>query len=464
MAGTGVGWCGAGGCGDDNACTHDSCSAASVCESPAVLDGHVCDGAGSCEGGTCTPGPLHCDDGNEVHWDGCTLNLISEQRVNEITAGSQRQADVTALSTGGYVVVYDAWTGLPNGWQIMARLYDDSGESPGEPFAVNTSGSADQTTAAVSAANGRFVVTWDGYSAETQPPYSIKTIIGRRFLDDGTPVDATEVLLVDEADSHLYASRDVALFDDGSYMAAMTYYVAESLVYGLRVGADGLPAGDKFLLAPDVAERSRLFPLVRALDGDRVLVSWSGEAEVPQGAWDYYEIYAGTFDADNSPLLDAAKVNHTSSGDQRNSGLAVLPDGSFVSVWTSQTGPQKYAYARHIDADGQPVTGEFRVHEPTWSSSVTGGHALPLPGGGYAVSFTGLGSFGCHGTFVQRFDAADQPLGQVLQANRWDGEEFGNAEMAALADGFVVVWDADGQDGDGWGVYNQLFGAGGAKK
>ena len=464
MAGHGVSWCGPDGCSDGNSCTHDFCSLEPACESPAVEDGHVCEGNGTCDTGMCLPGPLHCADGNEEFWDGCTLNLVSEQQVNVVTEGSQRQADVAALSSGGYVVVYDAWMGLPNGWQVMAHRYDDAGEPLGAPFAVNTSGSADQITAAVSAANGRFVVMWQGYSITTSPPYSISTILARRFMDDGTPVDPAEILLVDLPDSNLYASRDVALMDDGSFVGVMTYYVLDSLVYGLRVGADGVPAGQMFLLAPEVIERSRVFPLVKALGGGKILATWSGEAETPQGAWDYYEIYARAFDSNNSPLGETEQVNGTNSGDQKNRGLAVLADGSFVSVWTSQSGSTSYPYARHMGAGGQAVTPEFRVHESTWWPNVTGGAAVPAQGGGYAVSSAGLGPFGCRGVFVQRYDADDQPEGDLLQANRWDGEDFENAEMAALPDGFAVVWDADGQDGDGWGVYNQLFGADGAKK
>jgi hypothetical protein len=65
-------------CDDGNACTVDGCDATAGCQHPAALDGTpcpdttVCNGAETCQAGTCTAGaPLACDDGNPCTTDSC---------------------------------------------------------------------------------------------------------------------------------------------------------------------------------------------------------------------------------------------------------------------------------------------------------------------------------------------------------------------------------------------------------
>jgi hypothetical protein len=66
-------------CDDGNVCTADSCDPGAGCQNPALsngtacADGDVCNGDETCQGGTCTPGaPLNCDDG-----DGCTADACN---------------------------------------------------------------------------------------------------------------------------------------------------------------------------------------------------------------------------------------------------------------------------------------------------------------------------------------------------------------------------------------------------
>jgi hypothetical protein len=69
-------------CDDGNICTADSCDPALGCQNTPVADGiscsdgDVCNGAETCQSGACSPGtPLNCDDGNACTSDSCNALL-----------------------------------------------------------------------------------------------------------------------------------------------------------------------------------------------------------------------------------------------------------------------------------------------------------------------------------------------------------------------------------------------------
>ncbi len=65
-------------CDDGNVCTTDTCDPVAGCQHAPVFDGtscadgDVCNGAETCQAGTCTPGtPLNCNDSNVCTTDTC---------------------------------------------------------------------------------------------------------------------------------------------------------------------------------------------------------------------------------------------------------------------------------------------------------------------------------------------------------------------------------------------------------
>ena len=87
----------------------------------------------------------------------------TEFRVNDSTTGGQYQADVTALSTGGFVVTWSSYgnAGDTSSYGVYAQRYDAAGNKIGTEFLVNTFTSDDQWFPAVAATeDGGFVVSW----------------------------------------------------------------------------------------------------------------------------------------------------------------------------------------------------------------------------------------------------------------------------------------------------------------
>ena len=113
-----------------------------------------------------------------------------ETQVNTSVSSLSDAASVTALSDGGYVVVWESASGDASGYGILYQRYDALGHAIGVESAVNTTTLDDQSHPDVSAlANGGFVVTWtssgqdgsnDGVYSKTFAP--IVSLNGNQLL------------------------------------------------------------------------------------------------------------------------------------------------------------------------------------------------------------------------------------------------------------------------------------------
>lgn len=76
------------------------------------------------------------------------------------------------------------------------------------------------------------------------------------------------------------------------------------------------------------------------------------------------------------------------------------------------------------------------------------------------TSYDQDGSFSS--AYIQFYNVVGAPVGGETRVNSYTNLTQGNSRIAALAGGgCVVVWQSEGQDGSGWGVYARLYGAGG---
>ena len=108
--------------------------------------------------------------------------------------------------------------------------------------------------------------------------------------------------------------------------------------------------------------------------------------------------------------LGEEQVNTTIDRNQDTPTIATLSDGGYVIVWQSQN--ENYEYRR--------ISG-------------------------------------------QRFNAAGEEVGSEFQVSASIDGDLNRPEVTGLADGgFVVVWQANDQDGSGWGIYGQRYAADGS--
>ena len=165
-----------------------------------------------------------------------------------------------------------------------------------------------------------------------------------------------------------------------------------------------------------------------------------------------------------TPLGGETLVNTTTADvqnlDPETTAAASDADGKLVVVWTSanQDGSGDGVFGQRLDDAGNQLGSEFQINTTTSGDQRQAAVARD-PAGNFVVVWESDGQDGSGwGIFGQRFDAAGNALGGEFQINTTtSGDQRGASVATDAAGNFVVTWSSDGQDGSGWGVYGRRF-------
>jgi methionine-rich copper-binding protein CopC len=178
-----------------------------------------------------------------------------------------------------------------------------------------------------------------------------------------------------------------------------------------------------------------------------------------------FGVYGQRFDSNGNKVGSEFQVNTWTTDNQQVPSIASLSNGGFVVVW-SGVGQSDSAgvYGQRFDSNGNKVGSEFRVNTWTtdnqWYPSITS-----LSNGGFVVVWQS----GCYdpcsgqdgslwGVYGQRFDSNGNKVGSEFHVNTWTTNQQSWPSITSLPNGgFVVVWQSNGQDGSGYGVYGRIF-------
>ncbi|MEQ1776984.1 MAG: DUF4347 domain-containing protein, partial [Nitrosomonas sp.] len=160
------------------------------------------------------------------------------------------------------------------------------------------------------------------------------------------------------------------------------------------------------------------------------------------------------------------KVNTYNVNDQFLPSITTLNNGSFVVTWTSygQEGVRASIYAQQYNENGTPLHNEFRVN--TYPNSSYFSTILALSDGSYMLAWTADGQDGNgQGVYAQRFDANGVPQDNEFRVNTYTIDNQSSPSIAELKNGDILVtWSSYGQDGSGYGIYAQRYNVNGIKQ
>ncbi len=196
--------------------------------------------------------------------------------------------------------------------------------------------------------------------------------------------------------------------------------------------------------------------------GDFVTV-WSSLNQDGSG----WGVYGQRYNAVGVPQGPEFQVNTTTVHDQQYATVAMDAAGEFVVSWSSdkQDGSGWGVYGRRFDAAGNALTGEFRVNSTTAGDQMFSSVAMNGTGASVVV-WQSQGQDGSGwGVYGQRFDASGNPVGTEFRVNTTTANDQQYAAVAMDPAGeFVVTWTSWGQDGDAVSasnVYAQRYDASG---
>ena len=232
-------------------------------------------------------------------------------------------------------------------------------------------------------------------------------------------------------------------------------------IFAQRFDADGSSAGSEIQVTTTTADDQKE-PAVAELSGVGFVVTWESKNQDGDGKG----IFAQVFDVDGVKVGSEIQVNTTTSKDQDKPAVAELSEGGFVITWESkdQDGDGEGIFAQRFDSEGAKLGGEIQVNTTT-SDDQKEPSVTALSGGGFVLTRESKNQDGDgKGVFTQVYDKDGDTVGSETQVNTTIASDQDKPSIVALADGgFVVSWESKNQDGDGKGVFSQRFDSSGAK-
>jgi len=349
-----------------------------------------------------------------------------------------------AMAPDGHFVV--AWDiGDSSDVNVQARVFDASGSPTSPVFTVNTFSFSNQQNSRIGMdAAGNFTIVWQGSGAQDGDETGV---FAQRYDTSGNPLGG-EYQVNDEY-YMFQRAPDIAMSDNGSHIISWSSYGrAHAKVYdsnGVEVG--GEPEGQGFIVNESLGPSHRA-PAIALSASGQFVVSWDkwsdgGPLHDPGSSG----ILSRYYDANNQPLSGETFVNTTPNSLQKNAAADTHTAG-YVLAWQNDEddGSLKNIYARRYDTAGMPLGDEFQINTHT-----AGQQELPdvvcTPDGRYTIVWESDGQDGSgYGVFGQRFDALGNPSGAEFQVNTYTSFDQNNAAVAAdTAGNFAVVWQSTGQ-------------------
>ncbi|MGB1090731.1 MAG: cadherin domain-containing protein, partial [Oceanobacter sp.] len=370
----------------------------------------------------------------------------SEFLVNSYTTSSQWQPAVTSLVSGGFVVVWSSEGQDGSGSGLYARLYDEAGVAADVEFLVNATVAGDQQLASVTAlSDGGFVVVWQttGQDADGLAIYA------QRYDSDGNAsgsefqVNQTEV-----ADQ---SGPQVTALADGGYAVS---WVSDGQdgdsagVYVQSYRANGNVAVAETRVNTYTAGSQSSVELTGLTFGGFV-VAWVSDAQDGSGSGVYFQ----RFNSSGYSVGSETLVNETTTGNQSEVTITALADGGFVVVWNSDDAGSEGIYARIYDSDGEAQSDEFQVDSGA-ATTVSDPEVTWLADGGFIISWQSVGQDGDgSGVYAQRFAANGNQVGLEYQVNTSTTGDQTSTDLSSLVDNHTTTIRIDEGTGAGEVIY-----------
>ncbi|MFH1530580.1 MAG: hypothetical protein ABIK09_07585 [Pseudomonadota bacterium] len=466
----GVCACAADGCGEICCNPGEVCNGDGACCVPECA-GKQC-GSDGCGGvcGTCGDGescffvlclPTQCEDGNGAAWDGCTAGQITEFQVNEVSTEGQQLPAVAALPEGGFTLAWESWNqdGLWN-WGVIGHRFTSTGSSASGEFIVNSTTGGPQEACDVATLDGGGVAfVWESGNQDLDKD----GVFAQVYSAEGVKLSVGDIP-VNTWQTGDQRAPTVCGLAAGGFVVLWQSFGQEGAtwgIYGQRFDGQGQAVGPE-LHVNQYEPANQHNPSLACLPGGGFVAVW--ESATQDGS--FQGVYARLFDGAGQAASDELLVPAYTDWDQKEPAVAALSDDGFVVLWTTPYPGEdgQGIFGKRFTAAGNPLWGDFQVHTHTPGNQTAPGVA-GFAAGGFVAVWESDGQDGSgKGIFGQRFDGAGDPAGQEFQVNVYNDSDQAAPVVAAFSDGsFIVAWQSLNQDGFSTGVFAQRFDPDGAK-
>lgn len=201
-------------------------------------------------------------------------------------------------------------------------------------------------------------------------------------------------------------------------------------------------------------------------DGSYISV-WSSDTSDGNGE----QIIAQRYDANGTAVGSSFTVNDAAAGNQTDPSVTYLSGGDFVITFTDESGLDgdgRGVYGQRYDSDGNATGSNFLINTTT-AKNQYGANVTASSDGGFVVAYTSVDSPGAGSTredvYFQRFDSDGNKVGSETRVNTYTDKKQDNIQITVLSNGNLVTVfrDFDGNNGSSRGVFGQLWDSEGNK-
>jgi len=383
-----------------------------------------------------------------------TFTPGAEFLVNTTTANDQLNPSITALSDGGYIIVWQSSGQDGSGYGVYAQRYNASGVKVGAETLINDFVNDDQILPVITALNGGgYVIAWQ---SDTLDGYG-RGIVAQRYDAAGAKVGSETV--VNTFTDYNQTSPAITALNDGGYIIAWTSIVQDSSgtgVYAQRFNANGGMVGSETLINT-TTDGNQSNVAITALSNGGYVITWNSHN---QDGGDDLGVFAQIYNSAGEPVTMETQINTFFNSEQSNPSITALSNGGFIITWQSYEQDESGSgiYAKRFNSSGVLVGSETIINTTTSGNQLSPVVAA-LSDGGYVITWVSAGQDGSgYGIYAQRFNASGSPVGSETLINTYTTNNQEAPSITALSDGgYVITWHSYGQDGSGWGIYAKQF-------
>lgn len=392
--------------------------------------------------------------------DGATIGLGNSLAVllpgttaNSTLLGDQTSQHLAALTSGGFVVVWQSTDGYladgDDGTQIVLQLYDEDGLRVGGEVVVEPGAASDQFRPRVAGLeDGGFVVVWETSGAAPDIYAQRFDASGNKLNADGSNGGSPAPFLVCQHTTGTQLEADIVALPGGFAIAWASSDPAAVSGSALGIvarffGLDGSASAELQVNTFDTG--AQRFVRLAALNNGQLLVTW-----VNQNG-DSYDIQGSIVSRNASAPSSEFTINTTTALRQLQQSVAALGDDGFVVTWQSESGDGSSwgIKARRFDLNGNPVdANELAVNlltdGPQQSPKVVG-----LADGSFTVFWNtwGVDADG-QGIASRRFAAASGGFGPEAAVNQSvAGHQVGAEAVLLASQRIATVWETANRHG-----------------
>jgi hypothetical protein len=283
--------------------------------------------------------------------------LANDSPLHNLKVGDQQRPALAALTGGGFAVAWDGMRQTPTGgflWDdVYLKMYSSVGDlaGPASGIVVNTHTDNEQSHARIAALDdGGFVVVWQSLGQDSDG----LGVYFQRFDDAGSPAGA-------ETRVNTYVLGDqrqprVAGLPSGGFVVVWETTSQDAQGVGIMsryFDAEGVAVTQEILVNTTTA-KDQLAPDVAVFGDGTVVAAW--ESRDQDG--DLSGIFFQRFNSSGVKSGIETRANGYTTSNQRRPAVAILPGNQFVLVWESfgQEGNDSYGiFARRFTKSGEPM-------------------------------------------------------------------------------------------------------------